>query len=203
MKKLSILLILITSTSVMARNEVDHYKYSQKCPSGYLYKLTEVNGKNKTTTFSCVADNGEVHPKYSFKIANWKSGDYLLEETVDKVRTKFTYNKEGRVNSVTQSINGVNFSNQCEFVYKGGKLAPTKDPQCKEIQKEYGGLTESIKHQVFCEPNASESECTTADGRVYRPSTKETGVLRYFYENGHVVDEQEVVPARKSRAVSK
>ncbi|MGI4993507.1 hypothetical protein ACRXCV_12795 [Halobacteriovorax sp. GFR7] len=203
MKKLSILLFLVTSTATYGRNEVDHYKYSQKCPDGYLYKLTEVNGKNKTTTFSCVADSGKVHPSYSFKIANWKSGDYLLEENAGKVKTKFKYNTEGKVQSVTQSINGVDFSNKCEFNYQAGKLKPTKNPHCKEIQKEFGNMTTSIKHEVFCEPNATESACTTSDGRVFRPSTKETGVLRYFYENGHVVDEVEVTPSSNSRAISK
>lgn len=187
----------------MAANEVDHGKLSEKCPSGYLYKLTEMNNNNKTTTFSCVSHSGKVHPKYSFKIANWKSGDYLLEEKTGKTTQKFTYDNEGRVNSVTQSLNGIAFSNKCKFSYNDdGSLKPAKDAHCKETQKEYGSMTTSIKHVVFCEPNASESECTTADGRVYRPSTKETGVLRYFYKNGHVVDEQEVAPARRSSSSS-
>ncbi|MEH0860885.1 hypothetical protein [Halobacteriovorax sp. DPLXC-1] len=194
MKRISIFILLISATTAMARNEVDHHKNSQKCPSGYLYKLTEINSTNKTTTFSCVADSGKVHPDYKFRIANWRSGDYLLEQNIGKIKTRFTYNNEGKVNSVTQSINGVDFSNKCNFRYEDGSLVPAKDDKCREVQSEFGNMTTSIKHEVFCEPNATESACTTGDGRVFRPSTKETGVLRYFYEKGHVVDEVQVDP---------
>ena len=193
MKIMTILTIFI-STITFARNEVDHGSLSEKCPNGYIYKLTEVNNNNDTTTFQCVSDSGKVHPSVKFKIANWKSGDYLREQTIGKIVTSLRYNSSGLVKSVTQSVNGVGFSHKCDFEYKKGSLLPAKDSKCKGLQEEYRGVSKSIKYQSFCSPSPNESTCTTKDGRVFRPSSKEKGILRYFYEQGHVVDEVEVKP---------
>lgn len=201
-----ILLPLVFSFSVFAsdKNEVDHFRLSKSCPERTLYKLSEINRSNKTTIFKCIGEDGNAVPGYSFKIANWKSGSYLLSETKGKRIRRFQYNKNGTVNTVSEEIAGTGFKNTCKVEYKNGAISPSQDPHCKDMVKEFGSISKDISKSTFCSPNATESECVTGDGRVFRPSAKENNsVIRYLYDkNGFAVDEVET-QAGESTSVEK
>ena len=175
-----ILLLTILSFSSFAQFDVDHAKLAASCPPSTSYKIIEVNRENKTSTYACLSNKNAKPTGHTFKVANWKKGNFLLEENTNKTKVKLIYANDGSVIEISSTVKGTQFVDRCKF--KGGKSSET----CQNKKKSYDQITkESISKQdnSFCTPNLDETTCTRYDGVKLVPAVEtQSGMDRFIYE---------------------